>query len=76
MKQMADNIEIIIKQASEEVDLSSEEPVIETEEIQDIAGQVSVDSIIEEAVTTVEEYFDSNKDKTNETEIRVEEAKK
>lgn len=76
MKQMADNIEIIIKQASEEVDLSSEEPVVETEEPQDIAGQVSVDSIIEEAVTTVEEYYDKNKDKTVETEIRVEETKK
>ncbi|XP_045507606.1 titin homolog isoform X2 [Colias croceus] len=31
MKQMADNIEIIIKQASEEVDLSSDEPVYEKE---------------------------------------------
>ncbi|XP_073958631.1 uncharacterized protein isoform X2 [Choristoneura fumiferana] len=76
MKQMADNIEIIIKQASEEVDLSSDEPVGETEEPQDIAGQVSVDSIIEEAVTTVQDYFESNKDKTSDTEIKVEEDKK
>lgn len=57
MKQMADNIEIIIKQASEDFDVSSEEHPVE-DETQDIAGRVSVDSIIEEAVTTVEGYLD------------------
>ena len=57
MKQMADNIEIIIKQASEDVDVSSEEHPVD-DETQDIAGRVSVDSIIEEAVTTVEGYLD------------------
>ncbi|XP_031765425.2 ankyrin-2 isoform X3 [Galleria mellonella] len=74
MKQMADNIEIIIKQASEEVDVSLDEPLIEPSEPQnqDIAGQVSVDSIIEEAVTTVEEYLESSKE-AKEREI---EAKK
>ncbi|KAM3960016.1 LOW QUALITY PROTEIN: uncharacterized protein ACR2FA_005939 [Aphomia sociella] len=74
MKQMADNIEIIIKQASEEVDLSLDEPLIEPPEPQDqdIAGQVSVDSIIEEAVITVEEYLESSKE-AKEREI---EAKK
>ncbi|XP_063370063.1 ankyrin-2-like isoform X3 [Cydia amplana] len=72
MKKMAENIEIIIKQASEDVDLSSEEP-LETGESQDIAGQVSVDSIIEEAVTTVEEYLDSSKDKVKEKQIEVKE---
>ncbi|KAJ8707390.1 hypothetical protein PYW08_010642 [Mythimna loreyi] len=56
MKQMADNIEIIIKQASEDIDVSSEEHPVEDEK--DIAGRVSVDSIIEEAVTTVEGYLD------------------
>lgn len=77
MKQMADNIEIIIKQASEDVDGSTEEePVVEEtsfqSEPQDIAGQVSVDSIIEEAVTTVEGYLESSKE-AKEKEI---EAKK
>ncbi|XP_053618820.1 ankyrin-2-like isoform X3 [Plodia interpunctella] len=65
MKQMADNIEIIIKQASEDVDLSSEEPVVEEPtpvQQDDIAGRVSVDSIIEEAVTTVEGYLESSKE--------------
>lgn len=66
MKQMADNIEIIIKQASEDVDMSSEEapvPIItESQERQDIADNVSVDSIIEEAVTTVEGYLESSKE--------------
>ncbi|CAG9796167.1 unnamed protein product [Diatraea saccharalis] len=62
MKQMADNIEIIIKQASEDIDGSSEEQIIEPAEIQDISGQVSVDSIIEEAVTTVEKFFESPND--------------
>ncbi|KAG6462715.1 hypothetical protein O3G_MSEX013427 [Manduca sexta] len=62
MKQMADNIEIIIKQASEDIDLSSEEQIIEPVQPQDIAGQVSVDSIIEEAVTTVEGYLESSKE--------------
>ncbi|XP_063542799.1 ankyrin-2-like isoform X7 [Cydia strobilella] len=73
MKKMAENIEIIIKQASEDVDLSSEEP-LETGETQDIAGQVSVDSIIEEAVTTVEEYLDLSKDKVKEKENELKEA--
>ncbi|XP_049881586.1 ankyrin-2-like isoform X2 [Pectinophora gossypiella] len=73
MKQMADNIEIIIKQASEDIDLSSEEhPIPEPADQKDIAGQVSVDSIIEEAVTTVEEYLESSK----ETKEKVIEAKK
>ncbi|XP_059058497.1 ankyrin-2-like [Achroia grisella] len=72
MKQMADNIEIIIKQASEEVDVSLDEPLIEPQN-QDIAGQVSVDSIIEEAVTTVEEYLESSKDiKEREIEAKKE----
>lgn len=62
MKQMADNIEIIIKQASEEVDVSSEEHIVEEPEPQDISGRVSVDSIIEEAVTTVESYLDQKED--------------
>lgn len=62
MKQMADNIEIIIKQASEDVDLSSEELAIEPLDPKDISGQVSVDSIIEEAVNTVEEYLVSSKE--------------
>lgn len=57
MKQMADNIEIIIKQASEDFDVSSEEHPVE-DETQNITGRVSVDSIIEEAVTTVEGYLD------------------
>lgn len=57
MKQMADNIEIIIKQASEDIDVSSEEHPVD-DEPQDIAGRVSVDSIIEEAVNTVEGYLD------------------
>nr|XP_037876708.1 ankyrin-2 isoform X5 [Bombyx mori] len=72
MKQMADNIEIIIKQASEEVDMSSEEHPVEVAEPQDIAGQVSVDSIIEEAVTTVEGYLESAKDKEKEIEAKKE----
>lgn len=63
MKQMADNIEIIIKQASEDVDLSSEETAPpQPTKAQDIADQVSVDSIIEQAVTTVEEYLESSRD--------------
>lgn len=63
MKQMADNIEIIIKQASEDVDLSSEETAPpQPTKAQDIAEQVSVDSIIEQAVTTVEKYLESSKD--------------
>lgn len=72
MKQMADNIEIIIKQASEDIDISSEEAPVpsnkESHEIQDIVGKVSVDSIIEEAVTTVQEYLESCKEE-KETEI-------
>lgn len=70
MKQMADNIEIIIKQASEDIDVSSEEhPVDDT---QDIAGRVSVDSIIEEAVTTVEGYLDEKDSKQQEIEAKKE----
>lgn len=69
MKQMADNIEIIIKQASEDVDLSSEETAPpQPTKAQEIADQVSVDSIIEQAVTTVEEYLESSKD-TKQEEI-------
>lgn len=71
MKQMADNIEIIIKQASEDIDLSSEEHPAE-EETQDIAGRVSVDSIIEEAVTTVEGYLDGKDSKEQEIEAKKE----
>lgn len=71
MKQMADNIEIIIKQASEDIDLSSEEHPAE-EETQDIAGRVSVDSIIEEAVTTVEGYLDEKDSKEQEIEAKKE----
>ncbi|XP_014370017.2 titin-like [Papilio machaon] len=67
MKQMADNIEIIIKQASEDIDISVEEPYIvqvdtEKPELEDISGKVSVDSIIEEAVTTVEGYLKSTEE--------------
>ncbi|KAH9634383.1 hypothetical protein HF086_010863 [Spodoptera exigua] len=70
MKQMADNIEIIIKQASEDIDVSSEEhPVDDT---QDIAGRVSVDSIIEEAVSTVEGYLDEKDSKQQEIEAKKE----
>lgn len=73
MKQMADNIEIIIKQASEDVDLSFEEPLDEPTEQRDISGQVSVDSIIEEAITTVEGYLESSKDaKEKEIEVKKE----
>ncbi|CAH2060663.1 unnamed protein product, partial [Iphiclides podalirius] len=74
MKQMADNIEIIIKQASEDVDLSFEEVHlveeinVEKPEAQDLDGKVSVDSIIEEAVNTVQEYLES-KDKEIEGRI-------
>lgn len=60
MKQMADNIEIIIKQASEDVELSSEEHIIELKDSQELAEHVSVDSIIEEAVTTVEGYLETS----------------
>ncbi|XP_013174743.1 PREDICTED: uncharacterized protein LOC106123133 isoform X3 [Papilio xuthus] len=71
MKQMADNIEIIIKQASEDIDISIEEPYIaqvdtEKPELEDISGKVSVDSIIEEAVTTVEGYLKSTEEKVDE----------
>lgn len=80
MKQMAENIEIIIKQASEEVDLSSEEHPIEEIEQQDIAGQVSVDSIIEEAVNTVEGYLEKSQQKegdiASKKEMMYEETKK
>lgn len=80
MKQMAENIEIIIKQASEEVDLSSEEHPIEEAEPQNIAGQVSVDSIIEEAVNTVEGYLEKSDKKEDEIaskkEMMYEETKK
>lgn len=82
MKQMADNIEIIIKQASEEVDLSSEEAAVpQPTKPEDIADQVSVDSIIEQAVTTVEEYLESSKDAKQQEiedkkEIVIEETKK
>ncbi|XP_068624617.1 ankyrin-3-like [Battus philenor] len=74
MKQMADNIEIIIKQASEDVDLSVEEPISEVldsgkQETQDLKDKVSVDSIIEEAVTTVEGYLESTHEKTEKDEI-------
>ncbi|CAG9569914.1 unnamed protein product [Danaus chrysippus] len=61
MKQMADNIEIIIKQASEDLDASSEEAVFEEEKPQDLQGEVSVDSIIEEALNTVEDYLVQSK---------------
>nr|XP_049705446.1 ankyrin-2 isoform X4 [Helicoverpa armigera] len=71
MKQMADNIEIIIKQASEDIDLSSEEHAAD-DETQDIAGRVSVDSIIEEAVTTVEGYLDEKDAKEQEIEAKKE----
>ncbi|KAJ0171089.1 hypothetical protein K1T71_013288 [Dendrolimus kikuchii] len=75
MKQMADNIEIIIKQASEDIDGSSEEHIVETVDIvepQDITGQVSVDSIIEEAVTTVEGYLESKDSKEKEIVLKKE----
>ncbi|XP_060807559.1 ankyrin-2 [Amyelois transitella] len=76
MKQMADNIEIIIKQASEDVDLSSEEPDVKHPVISDqddVIGQVSVDMIIEEAVITVEGYMESSKDiKEREIEMTTE----
>lgn len=75
MKQMADNIEIIIKQASEDIDGSSTEEQLEIPvpaQPQDISDQVSVDSIIEEAVNTVEGYLESSKE-AKEKEI---EAKK
>ncbi|XP_041984018.1 ankyrin-2-like isoform X4 [Aricia agestis] len=61
MKQMAENIEIIIKQASEDIDMSSEDAPIE-EHPKDLEGEVSVDSIIEEAVVTVEGLLDKSKD--------------
>lgn len=79
MKQMAENIEIIIKQASEEVDLSSEEHPEEAEP-QEIAGQVSVDSIIEEAVNTVEGYLKKSERKEDDIaskkEMMYEETRK
>ncbi|XP_075987215.1 uncharacterized protein LOC142983910 isoform X2 [Anticarsia gemmatalis] len=71
MKQMADNIEIIIKQASEDFDVSSEEHPVD-DEPQDIAGQVSVDSIIEEAVTTVEGYLEEKDHAQQEIEAKKE----
>ncbi|XP_050356935.1 ankyrin-2-like isoform X3 [Nymphalis io] len=61
MKQMADNIEIIIKQASEDLDIS-EELDVEKEEKKKLQEEVSVDSIIEEAVHTVEGFLDEAKD--------------
>lgn len=77
MKQMADNIEIIIKQASEEVDMSSEEHIVEEPDPQDISGRVSVDSIIEEAVTTVESYLDQKEDEiATKKEMMYEETKR
>ncbi|XP_034836859.1 ankyrin-2-like isoform X3 [Maniola hyperantus] len=70
MKQMADNIEIIIKQASEDLDISSEEPALEEKEmeekVKELQGEVSVDSIIEEAVQTVEGYLDETANKGSE----------
>ncbi|XP_045780028.1 ankyrin-2-like isoform X3 [Maniola jurtina] len=70
MKQMADNIEIIIKQASEDLDISSEEPALEEkvmeEKVTELQGEVSVDSIIEEAVQTVEGYLDETANKVPE----------
>ncbi|KOB78843.1 Ankyrin 2, isoform AA, partial [Operophtera brumata] len=80
MKQMAENIEIIIKQASEEVDLSSEDHPIEKSEPQDLAEQVSVDSIIEEAVNTVEGYLEKSEKKEDDIaskkEMMYEETRK
>ncbi|XP_046974007.1 ankyrin-2-like isoform X3 [Vanessa cardui] len=61
MKQMADNIEIIIKQASEDLDIS-EEVDDEREQKIKLQEEVSVDSIIEEAVHTVEGFLDESKD--------------
>lgn len=80
MKQMADNIEIIIKQASEDLDLSSEEPVLEEKKPTELQGEVSVDSIIEEAVQTVEGYFEEASDlrpehKDVKKEVMVEDTK-
>lgn len=75
MKQMADNIEIIIKQASEEIDLSVDEPYTQEAEQkrQDIANNVSVDSIIEEAITTVEGYMNTElESKTKVTSANIE----
>ncbi|KAL4712545.1 hypothetical protein ACJJTC_007561 [Scirpophaga incertulas] len=73
MKQMADNIEIIIKQASEDIDLSSDEQLIEHVPPQNIPEQDSVDSIIKEAVTTVEEYLESSQEiKEKEIEVKKE----
>ncbi|XP_023954844.1 serine-rich adhesin for platelets-like [Bicyclus anynana] len=75
MKQMADNIEIIIKQASEDLDLSSEEPIFEDKEAKELHGEVSVDSIIEEAVQTVEGYLDETADKApEEIDVKVKEV--
>lgn len=71
MKQMADNIEIIIKQASEDIDASSEEHAID-EKPDDLAGQVSVDSIIEEAVTTVEGFLEGKETQPQEVETKKE----
>ncbi|CAH0731545.1 unnamed protein product, partial [Brenthis ino] len=74
MKQMADNIEIIIKQASEDLDIS-EECVLEKETSKELDGEVSVDSIIEEAVHTVESYLEKSADvKTEDVEITKETA--
>lgn len=73
MKQMADNIEIIIKQASEDIDISGDESLDQHKQEDDIAERVSVDSIIEEAVNTVEEYLESSKEvKEGEIEIQTE----
>ncbi|CAB3233076.1 unnamed protein product [Arctia plantaginis] len=71
MKQMADNIEIIIKQASEDIDVSSEEHAID-EKPDDVSGQVSVDSIIEEAITTVEGFLEDKETQRQEVETKKE----
>ncbi|KAJ2941011.1 hypothetical protein O0L34_g13140 [Tuta absoluta] len=75
MKQMADNIEIIIKQASEDFDVSSEEHVVDQPLTQDtpkeIEGEVSIDSIIEEAVTKAEDFLEKEL-KEKETEVKKE----
>ncbi|KAI5636460.1 ZU5 domain-containing protein [Phthorimaea operculella] len=84
MKQMADNIEIIIKQASEDFDASSEEHVVDQPITQDtqpkeIEGEVSIDSIIEEAVTKAEDFLEKEtkeKEIESKKEIVYEESKK
>ncbi|VVC88921.1 unnamed protein product [Leptidea sinapis] len=53
MKQMADNIEIIIKQASEDVDVSSEDAINDHQPIKDITSQDDVQTCTDDGASAV-----------------------